>query len=217
MLNIVLCMTDDQGWGDVGYNGHVALRTPHLDSMARSGIRFDRFYAAAPVCSPTRGSCITGRHPYRYGVFFANEGHMRRGEITLAEALKTKGYTTGHFGKWHLGTLTTTVRDGNRGGRPEFQGDYAPPWERGFDVCFSTESKVPTWNPLVEPKTGQFYGTHYWREGGEQIAKGLDGCDSRIIVDRAIPFIPDFARVALHWQATPYYGNNWMQTGMDRG
>jgi len=70
-LNIILCMTDDQGWGDTGYNGHPVLRTPHLDRMARDGIRFDRFYSGAPVCSPTRGSCITGRHPHRYGIFSA--------------------------------------------------------------------------------------------------------------------------------------------------
>ena len=59
--NIILCMADDQGWGDVAYNGHPKLRTPHLDAMAAAGLRFDRFYAAAPVCSPTRGSVLTGR------------------------------------------------------------------------------------------------------------------------------------------------------------
>ncbi|HQK75732.1 MAG TPA: sulfatase-like hydrolase/transferase, partial [Candidatus Hydrogenedentes bacterium] len=72
--NIILCMADDQGWGDTGYNGHPVLQTPTMDAMARAGIRFNRFYSAAPVCSPTRGSCLTGRHPYRYGIFHANEG-----------------------------------------------------------------------------------------------------------------------------------------------
>ncbi|MFW6163921.1 MAG: sulfatase-like hydrolase/transferase, partial [Planctomycetota bacterium] len=113
--NVILAMTDDQGWGDTGYNGHPVLKTPTLDAMARAGLRFDRWYAGAPVCSPTRGSCLTGRHPYRYGIFFANVGHMRKQEITLAEALKTQGYATGHFGKWHLGTLTTKTKDSNRG------------------------------------------------------------------------------------------------------
>ena len=64
--NIILCMTDDQGWGDVGYNGNPILKTPNLDAMAASGVRFDRFYAAYPVCSPTRGSVLTGRNPSRY-------------------------------------------------------------------------------------------------------------------------------------------------------
>ena len=58
--NIVLVMSDDQGWGDAGYNGSPIIRTPCLDSMAEEGVRLDRFYAAAPVCSPTRGSCLTG-------------------------------------------------------------------------------------------------------------------------------------------------------------
>ncbi|GAF87409.1 unnamed protein product, partial [marine sediment metagenome] len=83
-------MTDDQGWGDTGYDGHPHLKTPNLDEMSREGIRFDRWYAAAPVCSPTRGSCLTGRHPFRYGIFGANVGHLRTQELTLAETLKTQ-------------------------------------------------------------------------------------------------------------------------------
>ena len=63
--NFVLCMTDDQGWGDTGYNGNPVLRTPNLDAMAAAGVRFDRFYAAYPVCSPTRGSLLSGRNPSR--------------------------------------------------------------------------------------------------------------------------------------------------------
>ena len=70
--NIILCMTDDQGWGDVAYNGHPVLKTPELDAMAAAGLRFNRFYAAHPQCSPTRGSVLTGRHPIRYGCFRAN-------------------------------------------------------------------------------------------------------------------------------------------------
>ena len=62
--NIVLCMADDQGWGDIGYAGHPVLKTPHLNAMAEAGLRFNRFYAAAPVCSPTRGSCEAARCSY---------------------------------------------------------------------------------------------------------------------------------------------------------
>ena len=109
--NVILCMADDLGWGDVGFNGGRIIKTPHLDEMAADSLRFTRFYSGAPVCSPTRGSCLTGRHPYRYGIFGANSGHVRKQEVTLAEAVKTQGYATGHFGKWHLGTLT-----------PEFSG-----------------------------------------------------------------------------------------------
>ncbi len=197
--NVILCMTDDQGWGDTGYNGHKVLKTPNLDAMSSEGIRFDRWYAGAPVCSPTRGSCMTGRHPYRYGIFGANVGHMRKQEITLAEALKTQGYTTGHFGKWHLGTLTQTVKESNRGG-PRGVEHYGPPWEHGFDVCFSTEAKVPTYDPMVTPrgwrrtkgaKAGKPFGTHYWTGPGQRVTDNLKGDDSRVIMDRVIPFIED--------------------------
>ncbi|RMF41624.1 MAG: N-acetylgalactosamine 6-sulfate sulfatase [Planctomycetota bacterium] len=202
--NIVLMMCDDLGWGDVGFNGGTIIKTPHLDAMAKESLRFTRFYAAAPVCSPTRGSCLTGRHPYRYGIYFANTGHMKPEELTLAELLKDLGYTTGHFGKWHLGTLTTTQRDANRGGKPGNEKHYSPPQANGFDVCFSTESKVPTYDPMWKPRGGKDnnawdaltdrsqaepYGTAYWNERGERVTDNLDGDDSRVIMDRAIPFI----------------------------
>ena len=81
-------MADDLGWGDVGFNGNTTIKTPHLDEMASAGAKLERFYSAAPVCSPTRGSCLTGRHPFRYGIYNANTGHMKPQELTLAELLK---------------------------------------------------------------------------------------------------------------------------------
>jgi arylsulfatase A-like enzyme len=195
-------MADDQGWGDAGYQGHPDLKTPGLDSMAQDGMRFNRFYAGAPVCSPTRGSALTGRHPYRYGVFFANTGHLLDREITIAELLKARGYATGHFGKWHLGTLTTTIKDANRGG-PQSRKHFSPPSKNGFEVSFSTESKTPTFDPLLRPKTATGkhwwnpvinsadanpYGTHYWRNG-KQVMDPLRGDDSEIIMNEALGFI----------------------------
>ena len=189
--NIILCMCDDLGWGDVGYHGtNSPVKTPHLDAMAANGLQFSRFYSGAPVCSPTRGSAITGRHPYRYGIFFANVGHMKSGEVSLAEALKNQGYTTGHFGKWHLGTLTKTIKDGHRGGRPENDEHYSPPWKNGFDECFSTEQAVPTWNPMEN----QPHRTRFWTGPNQFVPvddESLKGDDSRVIMDRAIPFIQD--------------------------
>lgn len=102
--NIVLLMSDDQGWGETGYNGHPVVRTPVLDEMAAHGLRCDRFYAAASVCSPTRASVLTGRHPVRSGVFAPNFS-TRPEEITVAQILKRAGYRTGHFGKWHVGAV----------------------------------------------------------------------------------------------------------------
>lgn len=197
--NIILIMTDDQGWGDVSYNGHPYLKTPNLDQMVRDGIEFTRFYAASAVCSPTRASVMTGRHPERFGICTANCGHIKPEEISLAELVKERGYTTGHFGKWHLGTLTRDIVDANRGGREKFAGDYAPPWEHGFDACFVTESKVPTWDPMVTPpasamdigkrEPGSHFGTYYWTGPGSMVEENLKEDDSRIIMDRVIPFI----------------------------
>jgi len=109
-------MADDQGWGDTGYNGHPYVKTPNLDAMAADAFVFDRFYAAAPVCSPTRGSVLTGRHPIRIKI--TNHGrYMRPQEATIAEELRAAGYVTGMFGKWHVGSAQaeSPVNPGNSG------------------------------------------------------------------------------------------------------
>ena len=228
--NIILIMADDLGWGDVAcFNPKTPIKTPSLDTMAKAGMQFNRFYASSPVCSPTRGSSITGRHPFRYGVYFANTGKMKTEELTIAELLRKKGYTTGHFGKWHLGTLTTEIKDANRG-KPENKEEYSPPWEHGFDVCFSTESKVPTWDPMLKPenfkskspKWNNFkngwdviedesdavaYGTHYWNEKGEIIKDNLRGDDSRVIMDRVVPFVEKAAE-----EKQPFFAVVWFHT-----
>jgi len=114
--NIILVMADDQGYGDMGFTGHPVIQTPNFDKMAAEGIRFDRFYAAAPVCSPTRASVMTGRHPNRMGCFTWGRT-LRPQEMTIAEALKEIGYITGHFGKWHVGSVyaESPVSPGNSG------------------------------------------------------------------------------------------------------
>jgi len=214
--NIILCMADDLGWGDTGYNGHPALKTPNLDAMSRNGIRFDRFYAGAPVCSPTRGSALTGRHPYRYGIFSANVGHLRREEICLAEVLKDLGCATGHFGKWHLGALTPDYSGKGKGRKP--QENYMTPGMSGFDEWFSTEFAVATWDPY-DPANSHVRGKPfdprnlYWHNG-RNVTGGLEGCDSRIIMDKAVPFIekatksgkPFFAAIWFHAPHAPVVG-----------
>lgn len=102
--NIVLVMTDDQGWAQLGMRGDPDLRTPHLDRLASESVEFRRFYAS-PVCAPTRASLMTGRDAYRTGVTdtWLGRALMAPDEVTVAEALGDAGYRTGIFGKWHLG------------------------------------------------------------------------------------------------------------------
>lgn len=102
--NIVLIMTDDQGYGDLGVTGNPVLDTPHLDALARGGASLRNFYVS-PVCSPTRASLLTGRYNYRTRVVdtFKGRSMMEPAEVTIAEVLRAAGYATGIFGKWHLG------------------------------------------------------------------------------------------------------------------
>lgn len=206
--NIILIMSDDQGWFDAGFNGNLSVKTPNLDKLAGQGVVFDRFYSAAPVCSPTRASVITGRNPFRIGIPTANAGHMRNGEITLPELLKNEGYATGHFGKWHLGILTRNEPDANRGGKEKFSEHFSIPTMHGYDEFFCTESKVPTYDPLLKPvefkndeslhfgwtaiQSGEEsapYGTAYWTGNEKKAGGDLSGDDTKLIIDHAIPFI----------------------------
>jgi arylsulfatase A-like enzyme len=115
--NVVLIYTDDQGSVDVNCYGADDLITPHMDELARDGIRFTQFYSAAPVCSPSRAALLTGRFPQRAGLP-SNAGSkpgsvgMPSEQVTLAEMLRDAGYATGHVGKWHLGYVPATMPNG---------------------------------------------------------------------------------------------------------
>lgn len=224
--NIVLIMSDDHGWYDTGFNGNTEIKTPHLDSLAGNGIIFDRFYSASAVCSPTRASVLTGRNPLRTDIPYANSGHLREEEITLAEILKQEGYATGHFGKWHLGTLTKTVRDANRGGRAEFIDEYSIPTQHGYDTYFATESKVPIYDPMVFPAdfdegenkrygwkaiesgdSANTYGTYYWTGENQRVTNNLQGDNSRVIMDRVLSFVENAAS-----NQRPFFTTVWLHT-----
>ena len=112
--NVIVILTDDQGTIDAGCYGAKDLETPHIDALAARGIRFTQFYAAAPVCSPSRAGLITGRYPVRAGVpgnvsSTAGIAGMPSREVTMAETFKKAGYATAHIGKWHLGYSAETM------------------------------------------------------------------------------------------------------------
>jgi arylsulfatase A len=126
-------MTDDQGWGDVTSHGAEHLKTPMLDSLAESGVRFERFFVS-PVCAPTRASLLTGRDSLRTGVRGVTRGweNMRTEELTIAESLRAAGYATGCFGKWHNGRHLPIHPNGQ--GFDEFVGFCGGHWNSYFDA-----------------------------------------------------------------------------------
>jgi len=183
--NVVLVMADDQGWGQMGYMNHPALKTPHLDAMSENGLRFGRFYAGGPVCSPTRATVLTGRTHDRTGVF--DHGYaLRSQEKTLGQAMKRAGYATGHFGKWHL--------NGLRGpGAPIFKEDSHHPGAFGFDEWLSVTNFFDR-NPIMSRK-GKI--------------EEHSGDSSEIIVNEALKFIKTNARAnkpffTVIWYGTPH-------------
>ena len=183
--NIILIMTDDQGWGQTGYYDHPILQTPNLDAMAKNGLRFDRFYAGAPVCSPTRASVLTGRTNDRTGVL--DHGYaLRKQEKTISVALKNEGYATGHFGKWHL--------NGLRGpGVPVLKEDSHSPGEFGFDHWLTVTNFFDI-DPLMS-ENGSFID--------------LKGNSSDIIVGKALEFIKEKSNQNLPfftviWDGSPH-------------
>lgn len=181
--NVILVMADDQGWGQTGYYDHLILKTPHLDAMAANGLRFDRFYAGGPVCSPTRASVLTGRSHDRTGVY--QHGYpLHLQEKTLPQALQKAGYSTAHFGKWHL--------NGLRGpGAPILKSDTHSPSAFGYDDWLAVSNFFDR-NPLLSRK-GKF--------------EDFKGDSSEVVVDEALKHIrkqggkPFFVSI---WYGTPH-------------
>ena len=121
--NIILILTDDQGYGDINMHGHPLLKTPNMDRLYRESVRFDNFYVS-PSCSPTRAALLTGRHEFWNGVThtISPREHLDLNATILPELLKSAGYRTGFIGKWHLGN-----------------GEGYSPNYRGFDWCSTTK------------------------------------------------------------------------------
>jgi arylsulfatase A-like enzyme len=183
--HIIFVMADDMGWGQTGYRGHPVLKTPNLDAMAANGLRFERFYAGNPVCSPTRATVLTGRTNDRTGVL--THGYaLRLQEKTIAQALKGAGYVTGHFGKWHLNGLKGP-------GAPVLKDDPRNPSAFGFDEWVSMTNFFDQ-DPLMS-RMGEFVE--------------FKGDSSDIAVGEAVKFIDkhragDRPMFAIIWFGSPH-------------
>lgn len=131
--NVVVFLADDLGWGDLGCYGHPLIKTPHLDDFATQGVRFTQSYSACGVCSPSRSSILTGRTPYRNGVFrwipANHEVHLPTSEVTIAELLRELGYETCHVGKWHLNGHFNSPK-------------HPQPSDHGFDYWLATQNNA---------------------------------------------------------------------------
>ncbi|CAZ97656.1 arylsulfatase [Zobellia galactanivorans] len=171
--NVIMVMTDDQGFGDLGYYGNPHVKTPTIDAFARESVRFDEFIVS-PVCAPTRAALMTGRHPLRTGVRDTYRGGaiMSTNEITLAEMLKQEGYATGMVGKWHLGD--------NYPSRPQ---------DQGFDFTLRHLSggigQPGDW-PNTAKRDSSYFNPVLWKNGEMFQSEGY--C-SDVFTDVAIDFI----------------------------
>lgn len=131
--NVVIFFADDLGWGELGCQGNPQIPTPHIDAIARAGVRFTNGYVAATYCSPSRAGLLTGRYPTRFGHEFnsvANRTGLRLDQVTIADRLRALGYATACVGKWHLG------------GGIEYR-----PTRRGFDEFYGTLANTPFYHP----------------------------------------------------------------------
>lgn len=213
--NIVLIMSTDQGWGDAGYMGHPSLKTPNLDAMAKAGLVFSRFYAGGANPIPSRVAALTGEHPARFGSDSLYWLALPPETTTLAEVLQAAGYRTGQFGIWELGALDPELKE-PMWSKQQYAQALSTPAQNGFDTGFSTRSYVPTFDPMVFPagwdvrggvKPGEQFPAAYWDAKGARVTENVSGDDSRVIMDRVVPFVRGAAK-----QKQPFFAAVWFHT-----
>ena len=182
--NFVIFLTDDLGWGDLACYGHPIIKTPNLDKFAKQGTKFTQCYSAAAVCSPSRSSILTGRTPYRNGVWRwippKHQVHLRESEITIAEILKEKGYATCHVGKWHLNGYFNSK-------------EHPQPNNHGFDHWMATQN-----NAAPNHKNPQ----NFVRNGKE--VGPLEGYSAPLVVEEGIRWLKEIKN-----PKKPFFLNVW--------
>ena len=201
--NVILIMTDDMGYGDVGINGNTMLKTPHLDELATQSVRMTDFHVD-PTCAETRAALMTGRYSCRTGVWHTINGRsiLREDELTMAEVFEHNGYATGIFGKWHLG-------------------DNYPfmPWHRGFQESLIHGGGGVTQTPDLW--RNDYYDDTYFRNGKPEPQKGY--CTD-VFFDATLEFVnqnrdkPFFAYLATNAAHGPYLcPDKFSQPYLDQG
>jgi arylsulfatase A len=207
--NVIVMLTDDQGTLDAGCYGATDLKTPHIDALAARGVRFTQFYAAAPLCSPSRAAMMTGRYPLRAGMpgnapSERDKPGMPPEEVTMAEMLRAAGYGTAHIGKWHLGYTPETMPNG-----------------QGFDYSFGHMGGcIDNWSHFFYWQGPNRHDLH--RDGKEIFEDGQFFMD--MMVNEATAFMkrtgdrPWFIYFAINAPHYPYQGSKeWVRYYRERG
>ena len=146
--NIIIILSDDQGWGDLGFNGNLTVATPSIDKLAKNGISFQYFYVS-PVCSPTRAEFLTGRYHVRGGVSSTSTGRVRLDldETTIAQIFKKAGYSTAAYGKWHNGGQAPYHP--NSRGFDDFYGFCSGHWGNYFNPILEHNGEITRGNGFI--------------------------------------------------------------------
>ena len=196
--NVIIIMTDDQGYGDIAAHGNPYIETPNMDKLHDKAVRFENFHVA-PTCSPTRAQLMTGKYNHRVGVWHTVIGRdrIRKTELTLADAFAENGYATGIYGKWHLGD------------------DYPfRPSDRGFQE--SVVAKAGSVNQMADYWDNDRMNDNYFHNN---IAKKYSGFSTDVFFDEAIDFMktnrnkPFFAYIPT---SAPHGPNNVLQKWADK-
>ncbi|SMP58755.1 Arylsulfatase A [Neorhodopirellula lusitana] len=185
--NVVIFVADDMGWGDSATYGNPLIQTPNMDKLASQGVKFTQCYSACGVCSPSRSAILTGRTPYRNGVWRHlsgnHEAHLRTSEITFPELLKEKGYETCHVGKWHLLS------------KQQFSNpDYPQPGDHGYDYWMFTQN-----NAIPSHKN-----PNNFVRNGEPVGE-LEGYSAQLVADEAAHWLKD-----IHDPKKPFAMTVWV-------